>query len=76
MLYMTYNVATKDIHVVGKVKKVGNSLAFFIPAEKARAVGITEGQSIEADIRPAPQLLGLLKGKKYVPFSRDDLYDE
>lgn len=70
-------MASKDIHVVAKVKKVGNSLAVFIPAEQARAAGLTDGQTVEADIRPAPQLFGILKGKmKYAPFSRDDLYDD
>lgn len=77
-LYTSYNMAeTRDVHIVGRVKKVGNSLAVFIPAEDARRAGLTEGQTVEADIRPSSgKLLGLLKGVPYQPFSRRDLYDE
>lgn len=75
-LYITYNVAAKDIHVVAKVKKVGNSLALFIPADQARAAGLADGQTVQADIRPAPKLFGILKDRPYEPFTRDDLYDE
>jgi hypothetical protein len=67
----------EDIHLVARVKKVGNSLAIFIPAEEARRAGIVEGQTIAADIHAhAPDVFGLLKGKIKGAFTRRDLWDE
>lgn len=67
----------ESIHVVGEVKRVGNSLAVFIPAEDARRLGLKAGQKVGATIRRAPQrLLGLLKDLPYRPFTRRDLHDE
>ena len=69
-----YNMAARakdDIHLVGKIKKVGNSLAFFIPAEEARRAGIVEGQTVRADIHPeVPEVLGILKDLDLPPFDR------
>jgi hypothetical protein len=61
----------KDIHVVAEVKRVGNSLAIFIPAEKAREAGLTEGERVHADIvKDVPEPFGLLKHLNYEPFDR------
>lgn len=77
-LYMAQGVSeVESIHVVGEVKRVGNSLAVFIPAEDARRLGLKAGQKVGATIRRAPQrLLGLLKDLPYQPFTRRDLHDE
>lgn len=59
------------VRVVTRVKKVGNSLAVFIPASDARAAGIEEGQLVEAVVRPhAPAPVALLQGLAYEPFRR------
>ena len=77
-LYIPYNVSeTGEIRLVGEVKRVGNSLAVFIPAEDARRLGLQAGQKVAASFRRAPpRLLGLLKDVPYQPFTRKDLYDE
>ena len=66
MLYM---------HLTAPVKRVGNSLAIFIPADKAREASIREGDIVEADVEPqGPELLGMFKGM--APFDRhkEDLW--
>ncbi|MEK6975674.1 MAG: AbrB/MazE/SpoVT family DNA-binding domain-containing protein [Candidatus Thermoplasmatota archaeon] len=51
------------MHLTVAVKKVGNSLAIFIPADKARAASIREGDIVEADLEAqGPHLLGRFKG--------------
>ena len=77
-LYIMYNVSEgRGVHVVGEVKRVGNSLAVFIPAEDARRLDLKAGDKVGATIRRAPpRLLGLLKDLPYQPFTRKDLYDE
>jgi hypothetical protein len=67
MLYVT------SIHLVASVKRVGNSLAIFIPADKARAAHIKEGDTVEADLEPqAPEPFGLLKGLGLGPWTAED----
>lgn len=69
-LYFEYNMV-EVVRVVARVKKVGNSLAVFIPAADARKAGLEEGQLVEAQVRPrSPQPLGLLKGLPYEAFER------
>jgi bifunctional DNA-binding transcriptional regulator/antitoxin component of YhaV-PrlF toxin-antitoxin module len=59
------------VRVVARVKKVGNSLAVFIPATDARKAGLEEGQLVEAIVRPhAPDVLGLLRDLPHQPFQR------
>ena len=59
------------IEVDTAVKKVGNSLAVFIPADKARAGGLREGALVHVVLDAAPKtMLGLLKGTAYEPFDR------
>lgn len=61
----------KEIRVTGRVKRVGNSMAFFIPAAQAKKAGIIEGQTVDATIRPkVPEVFGLLKDRPYIPFDR------
>lgn len=80
-LYNPYNVTeaatAAEIRLVGEVKRVGNSLAVFIPADEARRLDLKAGQKVAATLRRAPpRLLGLLKDLPYEPFTRKDLYDE
>jgi len=78
-LYTKYNMGemVPEVRIVGEVKRVGNSLAVFIPAEDARRLGLQPGQKVAASFRRAPaRLLGLLKDLPYQPFSRKDLYHE
>lgn len=61
----------REVRVVTRVKKVGNSLAVFIPAADARSAGIEEGHLVEAVVRPhAPEPVALLHGLPYAPFRR------
>ena len=70
-LYITYNMPEEVVRVVARVKKVGNSLAVFIPAADARRAGLVEGQLVEATVRAhAPAPLGLLQDLAYQPFQR------
>lgn len=67
----------EDIHIAGRVRRVGNSLAFFIPAADARAAGLHEGDPVDVHIRRGlPQPLGLLKDLEHTPFDRrgEDLW--
>lgn len=54
------------------VRKVGNSLAIFLPADQARAAGLQEGSPVHAVVDPnPPDILGLLRGMvPYEPFER------
>lgn len=56
----------------GALKRVGNSLALFVPAAEVRRARLREGQTVEAVLRPVrPELLGLLKGVlPYEPYER------
>ena len=57
------------MHLTAPVKRVGNSLALFIPADKAREARIREGDIVEAELEPkGPELLGMFKGMG--PFDR------
>ncbi len=49
MFNMPFNTC-HFMHLTAPVKKVGNSLAIFIPADKAREARIREGDVIEADL--------------------------
>jgi len=54
-------------------KRIGGSLAFFLPAELVRREGIEEGVPVRVAVvnRPRPRVRGLLKGKvRYEPFDR------
>ena len=69
-LYFAYNMV-EVLRVVARVKKVGNSLAVFIPAADARRAGLEEGQLVEAHVRPHVEApLGLLEDLPYAPFRR------
>lgn len=53
-----------DLTVVPK--RIGGSLAVFIPADVARAEGIEEGKPVHLTVRPVPkraEIFGLLKGR-------------
>lgn len=51
------------MHLTAPVKKVGNSLAIFIPAAQARAAHIREGDIVDADVtQQEPNMLGMFKG--------------
>lgn len=66
-----------EVRLVGEVKRVGNSLAVFIPADDARRLGLQAGHKVAASFRRAPpRLLGVLKDLPYQRFTRKDLYDE
>lgn len=60
----------KNIKISAKLKKVGNSLAFFIPAEVKNKLHLEEDQELEAqlskkkDAKALASLFGCLKGKK------------
>jgi hypothetical protein len=54
-------------------KRIGGSVAVFLPAEVVRREGIREGVPVRLTVgRPGkPRVLGLLKGKlPYEPFDR------
>lgn len=62
---------TPEVHVVARIKQVGNSLALFIPAAEARKAGLREGQPVDVRIRKeVPSPLGLLKDVEFQPFVR------
>lgn len=70
MFNATFN-ASWSVHLMVPVKKVGNSLAIFIPADKAREFGLREGDLVDAHVQPkAPHLLGMFKG--IGPYTRAD----
>ena len=54
-------------------KRIGGSVAVFVPAEVVRREGIREGVPVRISVerRGKPRVLGLLKGKlPYEPFDR------
>lgn len=64
-----------DIRVVGQVRRVGNSLAFFIPADEARKARLHEGETVDVRIRkevPSPRGLLSEEGLAYEPFDRSE----
>jgi hypothetical protein len=67
---------SSPIHVLGRVRRVGNSLALLIPAQEARRAGLEPGDAVDAELRPRPTgAYGLLKGiLPYERFSREGLY--
>jgi antitoxin component of MazEF toxin-antitoxin module len=57
--------------VAGRITRVGNSLALFIPAEMARRAGLGAGDRVEATIHSSvPEPLGLLAEISREPFRR------
>jgi antitoxin component of MazEF toxin-antitoxin module len=57
--------------VVGRITRVGNSLAILIPAETARQADLGAGDTVEATIRSSvPEPLGLLAGIAKGSFDR------
>lgn len=47
----------------GRIRRVGNSLAFIIPASEARRAKLVPGQEVDAEIQVFPRSpLGLLRG--------------
>lgn len=56
------------------LRRVGNVLALFIPADATRKGHLQEGQVVDADIETEPgDLFGFLKGKvPYRPFRRSE----
>ncbi|MEA3203827.1 MAG: hypothetical protein QOI63_1506 [Thermoplasmata archaeon] len=60
-----------NVSLTVPVKRVGNSLAIFIPADKARSAHLKEGDTVRAVLEPeAPEVLGLLRHLDLGPFSR------
>ncbi len=55
-----------------EIKRWGNSLALIIPSEKAKDLGLEEGEAVDADIRKCKRIdgFGIFKGGK--PFKRED----
>jgi len=54
-------------------KRIGGSLAVFLPADFVRREGVREGQAIWISVRRKgkPAILGLIKGRvPYEPFDR------
>lgn len=64
-------MGASEFHVTGRVKRVGNSIALFIPAAAARKAGLKDGQTVDAAIRTdVPEAFGLLKDLPYERFDR------
>jgi hypothetical protein len=73
MFNVWYNVclAVSNLSLTAPIKRVGNSLAIFIPADKARSARLKEGDTVHAVLEPqAPEVLGLLQHLGLGPFSR------
>ena len=64
-----------------KPKKVGNSLALFIPAEVRDELGLQPSEEVivrihkKKDIKPLLSLFGALKGRKKIKFTEEDRLD-
>jgi bifunctional DNA-binding transcriptional regulator/antitoxin component of YhaV-PrlF toxin-antitoxin module len=57
--------------VAGRITRVGNSLAIFIPAETARRAGLGVGDRVEATLRSSvPEPFGLLRDIAKARFDR------
>ncbi len=70
-MFNTVLNASDCVHLTAPVKRVGNSLAIFIPAEKAREGHLREGDMVEAEVGPSlPSPLGLCSRFPYEPFDR------
>lgn len=68
-------MADVEIRVVGQVRQVGNSLAFFIPADDARKADLEEGETVDVRIhKDVSSPRGLLHetGLPYERFDRDE----
>lgn len=63
------------MQVTAKVRRVGNSLSIVIPAEKARAERIEEGDVVQVEIQKKvniQDLFGSLKSRKSSQAAKDD----
>ncbi len=59
--------------MVGRITRVGNSLAVFIPAETVRRVGLAAGDRVEATLNSSnSDPFGLLSDVAPGPFHRRD----
>jgi antitoxin component of MazEF toxin-antitoxin module len=71
----------KNITLFGKLKKVGNSLALFIPAETKKELNLSENQEVAVELHKKKNknelfgLYGSLKGKNIIWNCREDRYD-
>lgn len=64
-----------ELRITARVKRVGNSLAIFIPAAEARRIGLHEDQAVDALLRTdVPHPLGLASDQRYEPFRRGDMW--
>ncbi|MFH1247495.1 MAG: hypothetical protein V1644_03885 [Candidatus Micrarchaeota archaeon] len=62
----------------GKVKQVGNSIAIFVSAEERDKYNLVPGAEVELELtrkKVVKSLFGILKGKKFEPFTRADRMD-
>lgn len=60
-----------QLRTVGRVTRVGHSLAVFIPAPEARRAGLKSGQSVDLTIETeVPEPFGLLRDIATGPFER------
>ncbi|GEM_PF-1528461 len=70
----------KNISLSARLKKVGNSLAFFIPAEVRDSLGLKESEVVQVEIRTIKNkkklldLFGVTR-KKLGPFTEEDRLD-
>jgi len=63
------------MQVTAKVRRVGNSLSIIIPAEKAKAEEIAEGDIVQIDIQKKVRiedLFGSLKSRKSSQKAKDE----
>ncbi|MFA5049975.1 MAG: hypothetical protein WC501_03120 [Candidatus Micrarchaeia archaeon] len=71
----------KNITLFGKLKKVGNSLALFIPSETKKELNLSENQEVRVELhkkKNIPELLelfGSLKDKNIKWKCREDRLD-
>lgn len=64
-----------ETRFTGRLRRVGNSLAFFIPASETRRLDLQEGQTVDVTLTPrVPAALGLLADLPYEPFDRRELW--
>lgn len=69
---LTNTLNVSEIRVTAKLKRVGHSLALFIPAPDARRARLREGQAVDTTIRTeVPEPLGLLRDLRWRPFRRE-----
>jgi len=63
------------MQVTGRVRRVGNSLSVVIPADKAKAEKITEGDVVEIELQRKVRiedLFGSLKSRKSSQRAKDE----